>query len=62
MQQGLKQVKSLTGLHGRWEILHENPAIVSDVGHNEDGMKAIANQIRKYLARRTAYYFWHGKR
>lgn len=45
MQQGLKQVKSLTGLHGRWEILHENPAIVSDVGHNEDGMKAIANQL-----------------
>jgi dihydrofolate synthase / folylpolyglutamate synthase len=45
MQQGLKQVKSLTGLHGRWEILHENPVIVSDVGHNEEGMKAIANQI-----------------
>ncbi len=38
-------MKSLTGLHGRWEILHENPAIVSDVGHNEDGMKAIANQL-----------------
>ena len=45
MQQGLKQVKSLTGLHGRWEIIHENPIIVSDVGHNEEGMKAIANQI-----------------
>ena len=45
MQQGLKQVKSLTGLHGRWDILHENPLIVSDVGHNEEGMKAIANQI-----------------
>ncbi|HZZ74939.1 MAG TPA: folylpolyglutamate synthase/dihydrofolate synthase family protein [Puia sp.] len=45
MQQGLKQVKSLTGLHGRWDILHENPAIVTDVGHNEEGMKAIARQI-----------------
>jgi dihydrofolate synthase/folylpolyglutamate synthase len=45
MQQGLKQVKSLTGLHGRWDILHENPLIVTDVGHNEEGMKAIANQI-----------------
>ncbi len=45
MQQGLKQVKSLTGLHGRWEILHKNPVIVTDVGHNEEGMKAIANQI-----------------
>jgi len=45
MQQGLKQVKSLTGLHGRWDILHENPLIVTDVGHNEEGMKEIAKQI-----------------
>jgi dihydrofolate synthase/folylpolyglutamate synthase len=45
MQQGLKQVKSLTGLHGRWDILHENPMLVIDVGHNEEGMKAIARQI-----------------
>ena len=45
MQSGLKQVKSLTGLHGRWDILHENPLIVTDVGHNEEGMKAIAEQI-----------------
>jgi dihydrofolate synthase / folylpolyglutamate synthase len=45
MQEGLKQVKSLTGLHGRWDILHENPLVVTDVGHNEEGMKAIAKQI-----------------
>lgn len=45
MQQGLKQVKSLTGFHGRWDILHENPMLVTDVAHNEEGMKAVANQI-----------------
>lgn len=45
MQQALKLVKSLTGLHGRWDILHENPLVVTDVGHNEEGMKAIAKQI-----------------
>jgi dihydrofolate synthase/folylpolyglutamate synthase len=45
MQNGLKQVKSLTGLHGRWDILHENPLVITDVGHNEEGMKAIAQQI-----------------
>ena len=45
MQQGLKQVKSLTGLYGRWDILHENPLLVIDVGHNEEGIKAIARQI-----------------
>jgi len=45
MQLGLKQVKSLTGLHGRWDILHTHPLVVTDVGHNEEGMKVIANQI-----------------
>jgi dihydrofolate synthase/folylpolyglutamate synthase len=45
MQLGLRQVKSLTGLHGRWDILHEHPMLVTDVGHNEEGMKAIAKQI-----------------
>jgi dihydrofolate synthase / folylpolyglutamate synthase len=45
MQLGLRQVKSLTGLHGRWEELHQNPLVVADVGHNEEGMKAIADQI-----------------
>ena len=45
MHQALKQVKSLTGFHGRWDVLHTNPLVVTDVGHNEEGMKAIANQI-----------------
>ncbi len=45
MQLGLKQVKSLTGLHGRWDVLHEYPQIVADVGHNEEGVKALARQI-----------------
>jgi dihydrofolate synthase / folylpolyglutamate synthase len=45
MQLALKQVKSLTGFHGRWDILHENPMVVADVAHNEEGMKAIAAQI-----------------
>ena len=45
MQQGLKQVKHLTGLYGRWDILHEHPLVITDVAHNEEGMKAIAKQI-----------------
>ncbi|MEJ7679810.1 MAG: Mur ligase family protein [Segetibacter sp.] len=38
-------VKKLTGLHGRWEIIHDNPFTVLDVGHNEDGIKQIAEQL-----------------
>jgi len=47
VQQGLHQVKSLTGLHGRWETIHENPKVIIDVGHNEAGMKAIARQLEQ---------------
>ncbi|HEV2483810.1 MAG TPA: folylpolyglutamate synthase/dihydrofolate synthase family protein [Puia sp.] len=43
--QALKQVKRLTGLHGRWEIIHEHPDIVLDVAHNEDGVRQLLRQI-----------------
>jgi dihydrofolate synthase/folylpolyglutamate synthase len=42
---GLQKTKKLTGLHGRWEIIHQHPTIVLDVGHNEDGMKQIVQQL-----------------
>jgi len=41
----LKLVKKLTGLHGRWEVIHQHPQVVLDVAHNEDGMKQLVNQI-----------------
>ena len=41
----LKQVKRLTGLHGRWDVVHLNPVVVLDVGHNEDGIRQIAAQL-----------------
>ena len=41
----LKQVKKLTGLHGRWEVIADYPLTVLDVGHNEDGIKEIVKQI-----------------
>lgn len=45
IQKALQQVKKLTGLHGRWDIIHEHPLVVLDVGHNEDGIKQILRQI-----------------
>jgi len=45
IREGLKKTKKMTGLHGRWEIIHENPMIVLDVGHNEDGIKQIIQQL-----------------
>jgi dihydrofolate synthase/folylpolyglutamate synthase len=42
---GLKQVKKLTGLYGRWEVIQQHPVVVMDVGHNEDGIKQILEQV-----------------
>lgn len=41
----LANVKKLTGLHGRWEVIHENPTVALDVAHNEDGIKQLVSQI-----------------
>jgi len=41
----LQHVKKLTGLHGRWEVVHQQPTVIVDVAHNEDGMKQLAEQL-----------------
>jgi len=41
----LKQVKHLTGLHGRWEKIKDAPAVILDVAHNVDGIKQLAEQL-----------------
>jgi dihydrofolate synthase / folylpolyglutamate synthase len=44
-QTGLSQVKTLTGLHGRWDVKQEHPMVVLDVAHNEDGIRQLVAQI-----------------
>ena len=41
----LGQVKSLTKLHGRWEIINRQPLVVLDVAHNVDGIQQLLHQI-----------------
>lgn len=45
IRNGLANVKKLTGLHGRWELIAHDPAVVLDVGHNEDGIRQILSQL-----------------
>ena len=44
IQTGLKHTKKITGLHGRWEIIHHSPLVVLDVAHNIDGIKQLIEQ------------------
>lgn len=45
VQKALLHVKKKTGLHGRWELVHQHPSVILDVGHNVDGIKAIRQQL-----------------
>jgi dihydrofolate synthase/folylpolyglutamate synthase len=41
----LKQVKTLTGLHGRWEVLSNHPLTICDTGHNPEGIQEVLKSI-----------------
>ncbi len=45
VQIALKNVKKLTGLHGRWELIQQNPIVIVDVAHNVDGIKELKKNI-----------------
>ncbi|SEO86276.1 dihydrofolate synthase / folylpolyglutamate synthase [Mucilaginibacter gossypiicola] len=45
IQTALAQVKTLTGLHGRWETLSQNPLTICDTGHNPDGIEEVMKNI-----------------
>lgn len=45
LQAALPHVKKLTGLYGRWQVLQQHPMVIADVGHNEDGIKQIVQQL-----------------
>jgi dihydrofolate synthase/folylpolyglutamate synthase len=46
VRKGIGQVSTLTGLKGRWQTLTTDPLVVCDTGHNEDGIRAVMEQIR----------------
>ena len=45
IQEGLQRTKKLTGLHGRWEIIHTSPTVVLEVAHNTDGIRQLVQQV-----------------
>ncbi|WP_259071381.1 bifunctional folylpolyglutamate synthase/dihydrofolate synthase [Mucilaginibacter sp. X4EP1] len=45
LKTALRQVKILTGLHGRWEVLSKQPLTICDTGHNPEGIKEVLQNI-----------------
>jgi dihydrofolate synthase/folylpolyglutamate synthase len=44
----LKHVQKITGLQGRWQILQTKPLVIADTGHNEDGIKEVLENLKRY--------------
>lgn len=45
LERGFREVTTLTGLKGRWQVLGQRPLTVCDTGHNEDGVREVISQI-----------------
>ncbi len=54
---GLRGVRRLTGLRGRFEILRKEPLIILDVGHNPSGISATVETLRNYRRGKTVIVF-----
>ncbi len=53
IQEGFLHVKDNMNFRGRWDILQkENPMIVCDTAHNEDGFKQLSKQFKQLHYRR----------
>lgn len=46
--EALKQVQKITGLQGRWHTIQEKPLVIADTGHNEDGIKEVLENLKRY--------------
>lgn len=45
IENGLANIKSNTGFRGRWETLGQQPKIIADTGHNEEGLRLVIKQL-----------------
>lgn len=49
---GLEGVEKLTGLSGRWTRLNQDPLVICDTGHNEDGLRYNMSQLKRLQQKR----------
>lgn len=47
LRKGLENTVKQTSLKGRWQKLNDQPLIICDTGHNEDGVRELIKQIHQ---------------
>ena len=54
-KEGILNVNKNTSLRGRWEKVSNNPLIIADVAHNEEGFKEVVSEIKKIKSQRKIF-------
>jgi len=52
-----QNIKQLTGLKGRWEILNHRPLIICDTGHNQAGIEVAMKELGKVNYKKLSLVF-----
>ncbi len=55
IRKGLACVVKSTGIIGRWQILSEQPKVICDTGHNEDGLNYVIEQLKNEKYKRLHF-------
>jgi dihydrofolate synthase/folylpolyglutamate synthase len=56
--EGLRDVRRLSGLRGRFDVLCTSPLVVADVAHNPDGLEAVLTTFSQYAITGQRYALW----
>jgi dihydrofolate synthase/folylpolyglutamate synthase len=43
---GIRNVIKNTSLSGRWQVIHRNPVVICDTGHNREGLEYVTRQLK----------------
>jgi dihydrofolate synthase/folylpolyglutamate synthase len=54
---GIENASKNTAFMGRWQTISEHPLIICDIGHNEDGIKQVTQQIAELHFNKLHFVF-----
>lgn len=52
VNKALENVKGLTGLMGRWDVIQKNPMVILDVAHNKNGIETMLAHLSQLFYHR----------
>ena len=56
LHSGMENVKGITGLRGRWEVIQKKPAVIIDAAHNRGGITQIIDQLNNTYAEANIHF------